>query len=341
MDPVNERYIKSTLTQEGFTVGNELGKGAFGVVYKATKDGYEYAIKVIKASERNTAVYKREIDMHYALNQSQCLQYAPVMSDTFAMQLDPQSHDNDWHVIVEEFIPGMDLVDYLNSKPANFSNDAKYNMSLLLAKAVQCIHSIPMAHRDLKIENMRVALNNNDPILIDFGLGCLIDSNKKISACAGLVGSPKYLPIELFIYFVMNQERNKPPSQKSTIPRGINVPRMENKISETGSSYQKFQGYDWRKSDVWTLGYIIYIIYHNRMPFFPVNDKDVNYQSILNQMATKNYSKTGNACVDNAIDACLNPHYETRVDINEIVRLLECKVPQQVSSRRFTMQRFP
>ena len=37
----------------GYEVGKEIGKGAFGTVYSATKDDKEYALKEIRSCSRN------------------------------------------------------------------------------------------------------------------------------------------------------------------------------------------------------------------------------------------------------------------------------------------------
>lgn len=81
-----------------------------------------------------------------------------------------------------EFIEGKTLGDVVNGKPL----DIDHAMSILmkLSKTLSTVHEMGMQHRDIKPDNIIVS-NNDEVILIDFGLCRIEDENKTFKTPAG------------------------------------------------------------------------------------------------------------------------------------------------------------
>lgn len=99
-----------------------------------------------------------------------------------------------------EHCPGEDLFDYLCRKENLRRTDMTIFAPLFLQilEAVSYLHSIGIAHVDLKLENIMLDFNTNKIKLIDFGhSGCFIVNNERVPLSEAK-GTVEYLPPEMF-----------------------------------------------------------------------------------------------------------------------------------------------
>jgi serine/threonine protein kinase len=90
--------------------------------------------------------------------------------------------------IVLEYIDGKDLVDYLNSKEKTCSIEGNKKFMNQLASGLRYLHNLGIAHRDIKLENIMIASNNEndtDLKIIDFGLSTVVYSGETMKATLG------------------------------------------------------------------------------------------------------------------------------------------------------------
>ena len=144
-----------------------LGEGGFGYVFLVNDEyGGTYAMKQILAST------KEQLDS--TKNEIAVMKALPIHKNIVKME-DAASYRSqrvngyEFYIIME-FCPG-NVVDYMNGKlPGRFSEDEIYNIFQGVCDAVEVLHNReePIAHRDIKVENVLISSDHNFK-LCDFG----------------------------------------------------------------------------------------------------------------------------------------------------------------------------
>jgi serine/threonine-protein kinase len=142
-----------------------LGKGTFGSVYKAEKDGKFFAVKIFQ-TEFLKDEYKKFLDRE--IQALQKIDHPNVVKlyeyGTF------KDKGFDYFYIVMDFVEGNRLSAYIGT--------AKEKTIVDLIKSIlstlDYVHHQGIFHRDLKPDNIMVNVAG-EPVLLDFGLSKLID----------------------------------------------------------------------------------------------------------------------------------------------------------------------
>ena len=183
----------------GYSFIEFLDSGNFGSVYKATKDGETYAIKIFREDyvltqyrehgENNRI--KREIEIMKSVNHQYLIKY-----------IDDFKEDNmgvSSYFLVMEFAEGDTLRKYMNATPLP-EKEARDIFQKILS-GLDALHNIRgdeedkgIIHRDLKPENIFITNSGNIKIL-DFGLSKIIDYTS-ITTTGDFIGSPLYMSPE-------------------------------------------------------------------------------------------------------------------------------------------------
>jgi len=101
------------------------------------------------------------------------------------------------HYIIEEFIEGTDLSDYLVTSQC-LSEERTLNIFLPLVEGLSELGNLGIVHRDLKPSNIRVR-SDETPVIIDFGLARLLNLPDITTTAEGAaIGTPKYFAPEQF-----------------------------------------------------------------------------------------------------------------------------------------------
>lgn len=168
IDGVNEIY----------EVQDILGHGTSAVVRRVVdrKSGQVYAMKIIKKRLQTKKKFiKREVEILQKIDHPNVIKYANI--------IDGRKH----LYIVLEYVSGGDLFDRITKGRLSERTACLYFTQIL--KAVQYLHSLGIAHRDMKPENILLTTNKEIKVT-DFGLANFAKDNAKMMT---VCGTPHYL----------------------------------------------------------------------------------------------------------------------------------------------------
>ena len=167
-----------------------LGGGHFGCIRLGYKRGENpkryYAIKSIRKKNLTNT------DLNDMLNEVEIIS---KLRHPNIIKFYETYHDEKYFHIVMEYCKGKDLFEKINQYGFISENIVKKIISKLV-HAISYCHSKNLTHRDLKLENI-LFINNDmesEIKLIDFGLACKYEPNKKMTTFAG---SPYYIAPEV------------------------------------------------------------------------------------------------------------------------------------------------
>lgn len=201
-----------------FSRRNVIDAGSFGCIVRATKRK--------KSSKKGKKI--QEKDHHYAIkmiNISQSVKKQKYESIDAALEkikremhiTNMMSHKNivkiyDWGVvstktdvpicmdivayIVMEYIEGITLLDYVKRFYNSYTETTIKLYFLQILDAIEYVHDLGYAHRDLKLENIMISEKDKRIVLIDFGFSSeTVHSQLLKTSC----GSPMYAAPEIWM----------------------------------------------------------------------------------------------------------------------------------------------
>ena len=177
---------------ENFQLGEKLGSGAFGSVYKVKRkeDSKIYAMKIVKISllgtkERENAL--NEIRILYSLTHPNIIGYKEAFYDENSKTLN----------IVMEYADDGDLESKINYNKMNklfFDESTIWKISIQILKGLKYLHDNNIIHRDLKSANIFLMKNG----LIKIG-DLNVSKLSKIGSANTHTGTPYYSSPEIWI----------------------------------------------------------------------------------------------------------------------------------------------
>ena len=230
-----------------------LGEGAFGKVYKAKNidnDGI-FAVKVIYLDdESKKQFFMSEI---YILNLLK-----PVCNKNIICYEGSLTEGNTGYIVTDFLDNYVALIDYIQTnlilnvvneflvKPTHESKFVKLISDL--CEGLHAIHSMSVAHRDIKTENILINRKTWEIKYIDFGLSCYCKGEPLTQTCLLPVGDPNYFdPLLAQYYPIVSQKLN-------------NREIAKNDFYQMNSRYLK-------SSDLWSLGILMCIIITKTTPY--------------------------------------------------------------------------
>jgi eukaryotic-like serine/threonine-protein kinase len=158
MPRVAELEVAGQLREAGFEMGERLGLGAYTAVYRASREGRRYAVKVLRDGAGGEAVlraFRREAAMLASVRH-------PGLPEVYEVGLAGTRP-----YLVMELLEGRSLRAMLEAGPLEVA--ATVTLASQVAEALAAAHRAGLVHRDVKPDNI-VFGTDGRARLIDFGL---------------------------------------------------------------------------------------------------------------------------------------------------------------------------
>ena len=162
-----------------------LGRGTFGAVYRATKDGKHYAIKSFQTDFLQTDIGKER-----ALREVKALQLIDHPNVVKIHDYGTFEEQNfEYFYIIMDYVPGKTL-DHLSGA---VTEDRLIALATDIFRTLEAVHKTAI-HRDLKPTNI-IIRPDGSPVILDFGLAKLIDYSS-ITQTGDVLGTYAYMSPE-------------------------------------------------------------------------------------------------------------------------------------------------
>ena len=186
---INQKFKNIKVNYTDFEIIKVIGRGFIGkiILVKYKKDGKYYSMKMMRKDQ----IISEELQDNILLEKNILMeaQCEFILSLSFFFQTKERIY------YITPFLPGGDLYHKLKSDKF-FNEDLVRFYSAQIAIAIQYLHDIGIAYRDLKLEN--ILLDENGYIkLCDFGASIKLHGTEKNFNFAG---SPEYVSPEIINY---------------------------------------------------------------------------------------------------------------------------------------------
>jgi len=177
-------------------MGVEIGKGAFGTVYKADYFGIDVAVKQISALEVQDPMEQIFVEREIAVLKS--CRHPNIVSFIGIVENDSVNGTQ----IVLEFLSKGDLGRYILDTRSNISWARRVKICLDIACAMAYLHSRNIIYRDLKSENILLD-DTGKAKICDFGFARSFDKkNRPQTMC----GTDEFMAPELMLGDAYNEK---------------------------------------------------------------------------------------------------------------------------------------
>lgn len=175
--------------EEHYETGEDLGSGQFAVVKKCREKstGQQFAAKFIKKRRTKSSrrgVGREDIEREVSILKEIRHPNVITLHDVYENKTDV--------ILILELVAGGELFDFLAEKESLTEEEATEFLKQIL-NGVQYLHSLQIAHFDLKPENIML-LDKNVPKprikIIDFGLAHKIDFGNEFK---NIFGTPEFV----------------------------------------------------------------------------------------------------------------------------------------------------
>ena len=172
----------------GFQLGELIGNGSFGVVYKAVQTAVEreVAVKIILPKYANHPEFIRRFETE--------AQTVARLEHPYIVPLYDYWREPDAAYLVMRLLRGGSLEDYLKEAP--LPPEQVHQFTQQIGQALYIAHRAGIVHRDIKPAN--ILLDEDDNVyLADFGIAKdVVIANGNQTEIGGMLGSPAYISPE-------------------------------------------------------------------------------------------------------------------------------------------------
>lgn len=140
-----------------------IQKHARTLVYVGTRFGRRFVLKAIAPEYADLTDYRLQQEQEFQLG----IQLVhPNIAATYSLE----DIEGVGRCIVQEWIDGVTLGEWLQTKPSKSVQEHVFNQFL---DALEYLHGLQLVHHDLKADNILITRNGSNIKLIDFGLSAL------------------------------------------------------------------------------------------------------------------------------------------------------------------------
>ena len=236
-DDFNNTKSHLKIVEKYYKIQKIIGKGAFGVVYKAFElcSGRIVAIKQIPVDSKNKKHVIKEIELLKGLDHPNIVKYYNYLKE----------EDNIY--IIMEYLEGGTLKQYIEKSSQNINEDIAREIIRQLLSALSYLHYLcDICHRDIKPENIMFPEKNNISYikLLDFGLSTNeFETKLKMQNCGTLtymapeqISNLRYSKgvdiwsVGIVLYMLLNKGKNpfyKKGDSTTTLINNINNKNVE------------------------------------------------------------------------------------------------------------------
>lgn len=271
----------------------KIGYGGTCKVFKGYAIGDStqklYAIKIFK--EQYKKYFEKEIEINKSLPPKHFLSLIKYGSGYICQENDSKAQSNINKILekynrnkifykIEEIAENGDLFNYVYELGKGFSEKISAKIFINILKNVKILHENNIIHGDIKPENILIG-NDYSLKIIDFGFSQKLINNNNNT-----------------IYNTEGSETYSPPEVKKA----------------------NFAGYDGIKSDIFSLGVLLFVITVGRFPFKTSSFSDKKYRLIMSKRYEHywknfdkfNLSKEFKDLINHLL--CFDPNQRLRID---------------------------
>lgn len=182
--------MKIKFREYEYSEGDILGKGGSASVYRATKDGAEYALKIFdKVALKEFGVGEKErIKRQLELLNHKIETLIRIFDGGY-------DEEKETYFLVMEYLSWPSLEKSIEKLP----NDVIPGLVFQLAKAAKELEEIGLVHRDIKPANIHVSPDFKLLKLLDLGVMQPVEPNQEDVSEGRCVGTPRYAPPEFLL----------------------------------------------------------------------------------------------------------------------------------------------
>ena len=302
----NSRFatIAELFEEKGYDFKNkeDLGKGAFGNVFKICKDGQTFALKEISLKSDHTRrdrkqfkKLKNEIFIIYKIKHKNIIQ----MIDHFIV-------NNNCYLVLEFANSGTVEQEVHRSEPMSEMKAKTYFIQIVKAIEHLHLHKPAIAHNDLKLANILIHIENKEKIIkvTDFGLSQVLStkSDEKIYRASVAEGTKIYMSPQMLLLITHTD---------------IIESKDKEELKQLG---MKVKDVNPIKADIWSLGVCLYYMISGEFPFdLNIRHYSATIKEQVNRVIKPIDKEISRQLID-ILNRMLEPNTIKRITISEIVK---------------------
>lgn len=183
--------VSCNLDPKDIVIDKELGKGAFGIVYRGKLFGKEVAVKKLinqNVDAETLSAFKKEVAIMSKLRHPNVLLFMGASTEPGNL------------MIITEMMPKGSVYDLLHDKETQLSFKHRMKIAKQAALGMNWLHRSkpPFIHRDLKTSNLLVDDNFNVKVC-DFGLAHMKSHGNRQQGSYGATGTPLWMAPEVLM----------------------------------------------------------------------------------------------------------------------------------------------